>query len=170
MHLLFFNLSWFCLFIFILFYWCSIIVLIFPPFLPPALPNPTSYNQSSPSSRSMGPPRMLPDLTLALLCPLSPSLSPLVTDSLFFISMSLVLFCSLVCFVDYVPLIGEIIRYFQNIYKRQMDKTKVEEDPGWEVGLAGVAGRVEGGNGDNCTYTTIQKNVMVGHGLPLCGS
>ena len=48
---------------------------------------------------------------------LSPSLhysslpSPLVTVSLFFISMSLVIFCLLICFVDYVPLIGEIIWY-----------------------------------------------------------
>ena len=41
-----------------------------------------------------------------------PSLpSPLVTVSLFFISMSLVIFYLLVCFVDQVPLIGEIILY-----------------------------------------------------------
>ena len=38
-----------------------------------------------------------------------PSPSPLVTVSLFLISMSLVIFCLLVCFVDQVPLIGEII-------------------------------------------------------------
>ena len=38
-------------------------------------------------------------------------LSPLVTVTLFFISMSLVIFCLLICFVDWVPLTGEIIRY-----------------------------------------------------------
>ena len=37
--------------------------------------------------------------------------SSLVTINLFFISMSLVIFCLLVCFVDYVPLTGEIICY-----------------------------------------------------------
>ena len=37
---------------------------------------------------------------------------PLVTVNLFYISKSLLLFCSLVCFVDQVPLIGEIIWYF----------------------------------------------------------
>ena len=41
----------------------------------------------------------------------SPPTSPLVTVSLSFISMSLVLFCLLVCFVDYILLIGEIIWY-----------------------------------------------------------
>ena len=41
-----------------------------------------------------------------------PSLpSPLVAVSLFFISMFLVVFCLLVCFVDQVPLIGEILWY-----------------------------------------------------------
>ena len=37
--------------------------------------------------------------------------SSLDTVSLFFISMSLVVFCLVVCSVDYVPLIGEIIPY-----------------------------------------------------------
>ena len=36
---------------------------------------------------------------------------PMVTASLFFISMSLVVFCLLVCFVDQVPIIGESIWY-----------------------------------------------------------
>ena len=43
--------------------------------------------------------------------PLSPPTSLLVTVHLFFISMSRVIFCLLVCFVDQVPLIGEIIWY-----------------------------------------------------------
>ena len=40
-----------------------------------------------------------------------PPVSLLVTVSLFFIFKSLVLFCSIVFFVDWVPLIGEIIQY-----------------------------------------------------------
>ena len=70
------------------------------------------------------PPSNLPPLALSMsplyiilydpfpsfLCYLPPP-TPLVTVSLFFISMSLVIFCLLVCFVDYVPLIGEIIWY-----------------------------------------------------------
>ena len=44
--------------------------------------------------------------------PYYPSLhSFLVTVSLFLISMSLVIFCLLVCFVHWVPVKGEIIRY-----------------------------------------------------------
>ena len=46
---------------------------------------------------------------------LSPSPPPLVTVSLFFISMSLVIFCLLVCFVDQVLLIDEIIWYLSFI-------------------------------------------------------
>ena len=49
--------------------------------------------------------------TLPPFHPIIPSHFPLVTVSFFFISMSLVLFCLLVCFVDEVPLIGEIIWY-----------------------------------------------------------
>ena len=52
-----------------------------------------------------------PLTTLSLLSLLSFSPPPLITVSLFFISMSLVLFCSLVCSVVQVPLIGEIIWY-----------------------------------------------------------
>ena len=46
-----------------------------------------------------------------LISPLSSPLSPLVTIRLFFSSMSLVLFCSLVCFADQVLLISDIIWY-----------------------------------------------------------
>ena len=49
--------------------------------------------------------------TLTPLPPLAPSTSPVVTISLFLFSVSLVIFCLLACFVDYVPLIGEIIWY-----------------------------------------------------------
>ncbi|KAF6090797.1 hypothetical protein HJG60_012185 [Phyllostomus discolor] len=41
----------------------------------------------------------------------SPS-SSLITVRLFFISMSVVVFCLLVCFVGWFPLIGEIVWYF----------------------------------------------------------
>ena len=40
-----------------------------------------------------------------------PPLTPLKTISLFLVSVPLVLFCSLVYFVHYIPLISEIIRY-----------------------------------------------------------
>ena len=43
--------------------------------------------------------------------PLSHPTYPLVTVNLFLISMSLAIFCLLLCFVDYVTLIGEIIWY-----------------------------------------------------------
>ena len=43
--------------------------------------------------------------------PLSPHTSPLVTISLFLISMSLVIFCLLFSFVDYIPVKGGIIWY-----------------------------------------------------------
>ena len=43
--------------------------------------------------------------------PYPPLPSPLVTVSLFLVSMPLVLFCSFACFVHWVPLIGEIIWY-----------------------------------------------------------
>ena len=53
----------------------------------------------------------VPCLTLLPFPCYPPSPSLLVTVSLFFISMSLVIFCLFVCFVDQVPLIGEIIWY-----------------------------------------------------------
>ena len=45
------------------------------------------------------------------LSPLSPPHSPLAIVTLFLISMSLVIFCLLFSFVDYVPVEGEIIWY-----------------------------------------------------------
>ena len=79
------------------------------------LPNPTFHIQSSAHtptslSLSMGPLYLFLDLTLPFLSLLSPSPS-LVTVSLLFIYMSLVIFYSLVCFVAEVPLTGEIIWY-----------------------------------------------------------
>ena len=85
-------------------------------FTPPRSPHPTHLYL---------PPLKLPPLALSM-CPLymflddpSPSLlhypplpSPLVTVNLSFISMFLALFCSIICFVDQVPVRGEIIWYF----------------------------------------------------------
>ena len=54
-------------------------------------------------------------MSLSLLSPIHPHFSFLITVSLFFIFMSLVIFCLLVCFVDYIPLTGEIIWYLSSI-------------------------------------------------------
>ena len=71
----------------------------------PATMFPTSHPQFFPPfSLSMGPLYMFSDNS-------SPPTSSLVTVSLFFISMSLLVLCLLVSFVDQVPLIGEIIWY-----------------------------------------------------------
>ena len=72
---------------------------------------PPTLNPSPPLTLSMGPLYMfLYDPAPSF--PHNPSpLSLLVTASLFFISMSLVTFCLLICFVGQVPLIVEIIWY-----------------------------------------------------------
>ena len=75
----------------------------FSPLLSPALPTPTSHIQSSspsPLSSSMGPLCMFPDDPSPYLPHYPPPHSTLFTVSLFFISMSLGIFCLLVCFVD----------------------------------------------------------------------
>ena len=77
-----------------------IIQLQLPPFSPITLScstHPIPHIQPSPTlPLSMGPLYMFLDLTHPFFPPL-PLYLPLVTVSLFFISMSLVLFCSLVC-------------------------------------------------------------------------
>ena len=83
----------------------------FLPFPSPPQPSPLPSSVSTPPwfcpcvlySCSCKPFTLFP-----LLCP---PLSPLVTVLLFLISMSLVIFCLLDCFVDYVPVKGEIIWY-----------------------------------------------------------
>ena len=79
----------------IIFYCCSsTVVSIFPPPLSPTPPAPTSHPQAYPPlALSMGPLYMLLDDSSTSFSPLS--LSPLVTVILFFISMSLVIFCLL---------------------------------------------------------------------------
>ena len=96
-----------------LFYCCSVTVVpIFPSLLSPALPTPTSYIQFSPPllSLSMGPLYIFLDDPASSFPHYPTPASLLVTVSLFFISMSLVLFCLLVCFVDLL-ITGEIIWY-----------------------------------------------------------
>ena len=97
---------------FFYFYLYSVIV------VPIAHLNPTpptlTFNASPPALLSvpMSPLFMFLCLPLPLLSsiiPLPPS--PLVTVSVFHVSMLLVLFCSLVCFVHSIPLICEIVWY-----------------------------------------------------------
>ena len=89
-----------------LFYCCSItVVCIFPP----TPSKPTSLPCFHP------PPWFCPCVLYSSswkpFSPLSLLLSPLAIVRLFLISMSLVIFCLLFSFVDYVPVKGEIIWY-----------------------------------------------------------
>ena len=82
-----------------------------PHYSPLPYPSPTSHIQSSPHHCHLCPwVRSVCSLTCSF--PFSPhfplALSPPITVSLFFISTSLVIFCLLACFVNQVPLIGEI--------------------------------------------------------------
>ena len=78
--------------------------------------SPFSHHHCNPHSHL--PPSILSPLSMFIYNLFSsfpcyfPPPSPLVTVILVLISMSLVIFCLLVCFVDYVSLIGEIIWYF----------------------------------------------------------
>ena len=90
----------------------STVVSIFLPPLSPVPPTPTSHPQSYPPlALSMGPLYMFLDGPFTSSPCYTPPLSPPVTVSLFFISVLLVTFCLLVCFVDQIPIIGEIIWY-----------------------------------------------------------
>ena len=110
--LVFVSMRLFCFFIcsfFHFFHYCpNTVVPHFSPLLSLALP-PQSI--LTPLSMPMDPLYMFLDLPLHLPSCYTPPPSPLVTVSLFFISMPLVIFCSFVCFVDQVPLKGEIIWY-----------------------------------------------------------
>ena len=89
---------------------CSItVVCIFSPSLHPTPAKPTSLPHLHP------PPWFCPCVLYSSSCkplsPLSPPHSFLAIVTLFLISMSLVIFCLLFSFVDYVPVKGEIIWY-----------------------------------------------------------
>ena len=75
------------------------------------LPHPSHPQFYPPLVLSIGPLYLFLDDPSASFPHFLPPPYPLVTVSLFFISMSLVLFCLLVCFVDELPLIGEITWY-----------------------------------------------------------
>ena len=104
------HLAYFYFFIFFNFYCYSItVVCLFSPSLPPTPSKPTSlpcfhlppwFCPCFLSSSSWKP--------FSLLSPLP---SPLAIVRLFLISMSLVMFCLLFSYVDYVPVTGEIIWY-----------------------------------------------------------
>ena len=64
-----------------------------------------------PLTLSMGPLYMVLDSPSSIFPHYPSPLPPLITVSLFFISMSLVIFCLLFSSVDYVPVKGEIIWY-----------------------------------------------------------
>ena len=80
-------------------------------------PHPSTPPQPipPPSPHLYPPPWFCPCVLYSSSCkplsPLSPPHSPLAIVTLFLISMSLVLFCLLFSFVDYVPVKGEIIWY-----------------------------------------------------------
>ena len=95
--------------LFFFFFYCfsSTVVSIFLPPLPPSQPSPPStFDLTSlpwshlPLALPMCPVYMFLD-DPSPLPPLSPPTSHLVTVSLFFISMSLVIFCLLVCFIRF---------------------------------------------------------------------
>ena len=92
------------------YYSCPIFPLCTLPSIPPSAPTPTVN------------PNTVVHVHGSFIHVLSPALSPsfhhyphypspLVAVSLFHVSMTLVLFCLLVCFVHKVPIIGEIIWY-----------------------------------------------------------
>ena len=91
-------------------YYCSVtFVLLFSPLLTPTR-SPLQLPQLIPTIVCAHESSVhVLRLPLSLVIPLPPFLWSSI--SLFFISKFLVLFCSLVCFVDYVPFIGEIIWY-----------------------------------------------------------
>ena len=111
-------------FVFVLFIFYFICLLLFkysclnfPPTIPPALPIPTSYPRSYPAlTLSMSPLSMFLD-DPSPFSPLSLLTSPLVTVSLFFISMSLVISC-LFCWLgftyrwDHMVLVFHRLAYF----------------------------------------------------------
>ena len=105
---------WFFFFLsFLIYFYCcsSTVVSVFSPHLPPTPPIPTSYSRSYPFWLC---PCVLYIYFLRRLPLFSPIISvpsPLWLLSVRSLLQSLVIFCSLVCFVDSVPIKGEIIWY-----------------------------------------------------------
>ena len=87
------------------------------------------------------------------LSPLSPPHSPVAIVTMFLISMSLVIFCLLFSFFDYVPVKGEIT------IKDTRTKSggRVEVGEGGGTGWSRVEGRGE--NADNWNWIKINKKI-----------
>ena len=85
------------------------IVCIFSPTLHPTPDSLTSFSHLHPPPWFC--PCVLYSSSYRPLSPLSPPHFPLAIVTMFLISMSLVIFCWLFSFVDYVPVKGEIIWY-----------------------------------------------------------
>ena len=90
-----------------IYFYSVIIVYIFSPSLHPTPASPTSLPHLYPPPWFC--PCFLYSSSYRPLSPLSPPHSPLAIVTMFLISMSLVIFCLLFSFVDYVPVTGEII-------------------------------------------------------------
>ena len=106
---LFLILRRYFLFFFNFYCYSVTVVCLFSPSLHPTPAEPTSVLHLHP------PPWFCPCVLYSSSCntlsPLSPPHSPLAIVRLFLTSMSLVIFCLLFSFVDYVPVKGEIIWY-----------------------------------------------------------
>ena len=96
-------------FFFFFFFYSVTIVCIFSPSLHPTPASPTSLSHLYPPPWFC--PCVLYSSSYRPLSSLSPPHSPLAIVTLFLISVSLVIFCLLFSFVDYVPIKGEIIWY-----------------------------------------------------------
>ena len=100
-----------------LFYCCSItVVCIYPP----PQPNPPPSLASTPHLGFVHVSFIVVPENRSPHCLSHPS-SPLAVVRLFLISMSMVIFCLLFSFVDYVPVKGEIIWYF-SLYSAERKK------------------------------------------------
>ena len=99
----------FVLILFLFFSYCcsSTIVSIFPPLLYPTPPTPPPTLNPTPLCLCPWVLYTCSLMTYPFFPPYLPLPSPLVTVSLFFISVSLIIFCLLVCFIDQ----GQIIWY-----------------------------------------------------------
>ena len=97
-----FILFWYIMFLFIYLIVFIVVQVQLSPFSCHHFPPPTHLHLPSSilPKLSMGPLYMFLDDPSPSFPHFSPPLSPLVTVSLFFISMSLVIFCLLACFVD----------------------------------------------------------------------
>ena len=113
---LWFSIFFYYYYFFKFIYFYSVtIVCIFSPSLHPTPASPTSLPHLYPPPCFC--PCVLYSSSYRPLSPLSPPHSPVAIVTVFLISMSLVIFCLLFSFVDYVPVKGEIIWYILTVTK-----------------------------------------------------